>query len=78
MTGTDAHFREMHEIHERDRWGAGSRRALVVSNALAYGMGMMFKTLSGPDHGEFRVFRNLDDALDWLHGSGAGDADASR
>ncbi|MDX8406764.1 MAG: STAS/SEC14 domain-containing protein [Mariprofundaceae bacterium] len=72
LKSTSAHFREMSRIHARDQWQAGSKRAMVVSSPLAFGMGMMFKTLSGAKHGEFKIFRNMQEARQWLGLDSAG------
>jgi len=44
-----------------------SRRAIVASNDLAYGFGRMFEILReiAGENG-VRVFRNLDEAIDWI------------
>ncbi|MEO8201142.1 MAG: hypothetical protein ABI679_11520 [Gemmatimonadota bacterium] len=47
-------------------FGAGSRRALVVSSDLAFGMARMFQTLREGNGEELQVFRDIDAALDWL------------
>ena len=45
---------------------SSARRALVVRSNLGFGMGRMFELLRGGKSGEFRVFRNLEEACDWL------------
>jgi hypothetical protein len=43
-----------------------SRRAFIVSNDLAFGLARMYQVLrSWEGETGIRVFRNLDDALDW-------------
>ena len=45
---------------------SSARRALVVRSDLGFGMGRMFELLRGGKSGEFRVFRKLEEACDWL------------
>jgi hypothetical protein len=52
---------------------AGVRRAAVVPNNFAYGLGRMYEMLreNAGDTG-LRVFRSLDEALDWVLSKGTG------
>jgi hypothetical protein len=44
-----------------------SRRAIIASNDLVYGFGRMYEILREiAGEGGVRVFRNLDEALDWI------------
>lgn len=44
-----------------------SRRAIYSTDKqLYYGLARMFQTLAGGKHGDIRVFKKLDEALDWL------------
>jgi hypothetical protein len=45
---------------------SSARRALVVETDLGFGMGRMFELLRGGKSGEIRIFRNLEEACDWL------------
>lgn len=47
-------------------WGKGARRALVAADDTAFGMARMYE-LGRPDPvDEFRVFRSIADAREWL------------
>lgn len=47
-------------------WGKGARRALVAADDTAFGLARMFE-LGRPDpQDEFRVFRSLKEAREWL------------
>jgi hypothetical protein len=55
----------------RDVFSTSSRRAIVVAKEDHYGLARMFqihRELSG-EHG-IRIFRNLDDGLDWIFSKG--------
>ena len=55
----------------RDVFSPASRRAIVVAKEDHYGLARMFqihRELSG-EHG-IRIFRNLDDGLDWIFSKG--------
>jgi len=44
-----------------------SNRAIYSTNKnLYFGLARMFQTLAGGVHGDIRVFKKLDEALDWL------------
>lgn len=47
-------------------FGAGSRRALLVSSKLLYGLARMFQAFSDQADDEIRIFQRLDEALTWL------------
>ena len=50
-------------------WGVegGSRAALIVSEDLSYGLARMYGSLiESSSASELRVFRNMEDALNWL------------
>ena len=47
-------------------WGKGARRALVAADETAFGLARMFE-LGRPDpQDEFRVFRSMAEAREWL------------
>ena len=55
------------ELAERSVFGAGSRRAFVVSSELQYGLSRMFATYREMKRGQqVMVFRDLRDAYSWL------------
>jgi len=47
-------------------FGAGARRAVVVTNDVVFGMARMYQILSDESLDELRIFRKMDDALQWL------------
>lgn len=47
-------------------YGVGSRRAVVVTSDVLFGMARMYKILRDEPADELEIFRNLDDALRWL------------
>lgn len=61
----DASSASISELAEVSPFGAGARRAIVVSTDVAYGMARMFQILrTTPD--EIFVFRDMEAALAWL------------
>ena len=58
---------DIRKLAERNVFSVQSRRAIVVSSNLDYGFGRMFEMLreSAGENG-IRIFRNLDEAVDWL------------
>jgi hypothetical protein len=53
----------------KDNWGASdkSRAALVVARDLDFGLARMYQQLlEGQSLGEVRIFRNVDEAIEWL------------
>ena len=53
----------------KDNWGASdkSRAALVVARDLDFGLTRMYQQLlEGQSSGEVRIFRNVDEAIEWL------------
>lgn len=71
VTGFDVTAADMRELTERTVFSSESRRAVIVSTELAYGMSRMFGIFR-ESKGEkgIRVFRKLEDALDWIVGKG--------
>jgi hypothetical protein len=47
-------------------FGTQSRRAIVVSNELGYGLVRMFELMRDSSAGEIRVFKDIDEAYAWL------------
>jgi hypothetical protein len=62
---------EMQELAERTAFSPKARRAVLASNDLAFGLALMFEQIreAKGDHG-IRVFRKLEEALDWIVGKG--------
>ena len=52
----------------------GGRTAIVCSREVDYGLGRMFQTLASLQHipFEINVFRNLEEAVEWLNQSSQG------
>lgn len=48
-------------------FAAGSRRALVADSDEVFGMARMYESRSAGSPGETRSFRQIEEALDWLH-----------
>ena len=67
VTKIDLSAEDLHELAQRSIFSAHSRRAFIAPNDVAYGLGRMFGMLR-ENRGEMgiRVFRNLEDALDWV------------
>ena len=61
------------ELAALNPFGAGSRRALVVASDVMFGMARMYQILTEPSPDEFELFRDFDQALNWL---GVADAKA--
>jgi hypothetical protein len=58
---------DVRALAQQSVFSPDSRRAMLVRGDLAFGLARMFEALR-EDFGEqgIRVFRNLDDALDWI------------
>jgi hypothetical protein len=58
---------DVRELAQRSVFSPQSRRALLVPNDLAYGLGRMFEILR-ENQGEtgIRIFRSLEEALEWV------------
>ena len=69
VTGMDITGADMRELAARTAFSPKSRRAVIASNDLAYGLARMFEQFreTKGDRG-IRVFRKLEDALDWIVG----------
>jgi hypothetical protein len=63
---------DVRQFAQKGIFSAHSRRALIVPNELAFGLGRMYEILRGLE-GEkgIRVFRALEEALDWVLPKGA-------
>jgi hypothetical protein len=62
---------EMQELAATTAFSPNARRAVIASNDLAFGLARMFEQFreTKGDQG-IRVFRKLEDALDWIVGKG--------
>jgi hypothetical protein len=69
VSGMDITGADMRELAARTAFSPKSRRAVIASNDLAYGLARMFEQFreTKGDQG-IRVFRKLEDALDWVVG----------
>jgi hypothetical protein len=58
---------DVRQFAQRSIFSPNSRRALIVPNEVAFGLGRMYEILRGLE-GEkgIRVFRTLEEALDWV------------
>jgi len=56
----------IHRMVGVNPFGAGARRAFVLSSAGAYGMARMYQSLSDPSPDKVELFRELEPALAWL------------
>jgi hypothetical protein len=68
---TASSVREMVRLNP---FGAGARRAAVVTNDIVFGMARMYQILADESPDELQIFRKMDDALQWL---GIADAKAA-
>jgi len=67
LTGMDIGPEDIHQLAQRNIFSAQSRRAFIVKNNLQFGLARMFQTyreLNGETG--IRVFRTIDEALDWI------------
>ena len=62
------------EMVRLNPFGAGARRAVVVTNDIVFGMARMYQILADESPDELQIFRKMDDALQWL---GIADAKAA-
>lgn len=60
---TASTIREMVRLNP---FGAGARRALVVTSDELFGMARMYQLLTDESPDELQIFRKMDDALQWL------------
>ena len=54
------------EMARLNPYGKGSRRAVVVTSDVLFGMARMYQILRDEPTDEMEIFRKLDDALRWL------------
>jgi hypothetical protein len=60
---TASTIREMVKLNP---FGAGARRAVVVTSDVVFGMARMYQILADESPHELKIFRKMDDALQWL------------
>ena len=67
VTKVELTTEELRRLSERSIFSSASRRAILASSDLVFGLSRMFEIFR-ETLGEkgIRVFRNLDDALDWV------------
>jgi len=73
LTSTDIGIADLRIIAQRDPFSIHSRRAIIVKGNAAFGFAKIFelyRELAGARG--IRVFRKIDDALDWLFTPDAG------
>lgn len=58
---------ELRQLADHDPFSISSRRAFLMPNDLGYGLGRMYEVFreAAGEHG-IRIFRDLDEALDWV------------
>ena len=66
VTGVQVTAATIKEMARLNPFGAGARRALVVTSDVVFGMARMYQILRDESPDEFEIFRKLDDALLWL------------
>jgi hypothetical protein len=67
VTKVELETEDIRRLAQRSLFSTDSRRAILVSSDVAYGLARMFEVLR-ESLGEkgIQVFRNLDEALDWV------------
>jgi hypothetical protein len=67
ITHIDLSAADIQQLALRNIFSPDSRRAILVTNDLAFGLGRMYGSLreSAGEHG-IRVFRSLEEALEWV------------
>jgi hypothetical protein len=67
ITAFDIDADGVRRLAQRSIFSPQSRRAIIMTSDAAYGLARMFEILreEAGEHG-IRVFRNLDEALDWI------------
>jgi hypothetical protein len=67
LTNTDIGMRDVQTFAQRDAFSIHSRRAIIVKGDIAFGFAKIFelyRQLTGANG--IRVFRNPDEAFDWI------------
>ena len=69
---------DMRQFAQRSIFSRNSRRALIIPKLADYGMGRIYESLRHLEGQEgTRVFRTLDEGLDWIFGKEASAPDSS-
>ena len=66
VTGAELSIAAIHHLAERNPFGLGSKRAFVASSDLMYGLARMFQVLTSDHSDELTVFRDMDEARNYL------------
>ncbi|HYL83449.1 MAG TPA: hypothetical protein VE263_04385 [Candidatus Angelobacter sp.] len=71
VTAFDVSSQEIHELAQKSIFSPQSRRAIIAPSDLGFGLARMFEMLR-ENQGELgiRVFRTLDEAIDWVFSKG--------
>lgn len=72
VTRIELSAHEIRRLAQRTIFSPHSRRAFIAADEVAFGVGRMFEILRGLE-GEkgIRIFRSLEEALDWVFPRGA-------
>jgi hypothetical protein len=54
------------EMVRLNPFGAGARRAVVITSDVVFGMARMYQIMSDDSPDELQIFRKIEDALRWL------------
>ena len=60
-------------LAQRNPWPPLSKRALVTSSDIAFGLGRMYQMFAGELGEQLRIFRSLSEAQDWIASARTGD-----
>ncbi len=66
VTDVEVTASTVREMARLNPYGDGSRRAVVVTSDVLFGMARMYKILRDEPTDQLEIFRKLDDALRWL------------
>jgi len=72
VTKLDLSSDEIRQFAQTSIYSSDSRRALVMPNELSFGLGRMYEILRDlAGQGGIRVFRTVEEAVDWVFPEGA-------
>ncbi|HMD39940.1 MAG TPA: hypothetical protein VKH15_11700 [Candidatus Acidoferrum sp.] len=67
ITQFDLSAQDVRQLAQRSVFAPDARRAFLVASDLAFGLARMFEMFSeGAGEQGIRIFRNLEEALDWV------------
>jgi hypothetical protein len=66
MTSVVPSSSAVRQIATVNPFGAGARRALIVGSDVLYGMARMYEMMRDPSADQFAIFKDMDEALEWL------------